>query len=564
MNAMDRAGELALWPAPAHVTATGGELRLDGPVALTLVGAALGWESSLLARLAWLAPRPTAERADAPGMPRVTVHADPDLAPEGYGLEVEPGGIRIRAATAAGAGHATAVLRQLVGPDGFRAAPLDRAQWRVPAVRIVDAPAHEWRGFLLDVARYFVPKEELLRIVERLSMHRLNRLHLHLTEDAGWRVESAAYPRLAEVGSWRAQTAIGLPRYDGTPPELDGTPHGGYYTAADLREITAYAALHGVVVVPEIDLPAHSSALMAAIPELVVPGCPVPTVAETFVPSTRVVSPLPAARRVLATLLQELADAVDSPYLHVGGDEASLRDWSAPAVTDHIAERGLAGVGALRADLTAYLVGVVESLGRRAIVWEEAFAGGGLSPRTIVMPWLGEARGVAAMDAGYDVVMSPMQSCYLDYSEDGEDGLLAIGSGMTIDRVAAYAPAPHPGPGRLLGVQAALWGEFTPDASTRSLRMFPRLAVHAANAWTGSPTPWPAARSSLERHLARLDAAGVAYRPLDGLHPWQRGGTGRRAMTSPLTVESVGRLMADLSRSEGVPDLEAFLDELGH
>ena len=538
----------------------GGNLSLDGPIALTCVGSAEAWEPTLLARLAWLAPRPVEAGTGSSGVLTITVTPDEDLAEEEYVLAVSGSGIAVRAATVFGAGQATITLRQLIGPDAFRAAPLARAFWHLPTVRIADRPAHAWRGFLLDPARHFVPRDELLLIIDRLAMHRINRLHLHLTDDQGWRVASTAYPRLAEVASWRAQTAIGGLRFDGSTPEFDGTPHGGYYTLDDLREITAYAHLHGITVIPEIDLPAHASALLAAIPELVTQGCPTPTVAESFMPSGRVVNPLPEGRAILATLITEVAEAVDSPYFHIGGDEASLTDWSSsPQVSAYLAEHGLADVAALRADLTEYLVGVVEGLGRRPIVWEEAFAAGGISPSTIVMAWLSEARGIAAMDAGHDVIMSPVQSCYLDYSEDGPEGRLATASGLTMARVTQYAPEPHAGPGRLLGMQAALWGEFTPDPSTRSYRTFPRLCVLAANAWTGCATAWPDLRPALESHLRRLEAAGVEYRPLDGPHPWQLGGTGRRRMDSPLTLDMLAALMAAMATGPEMPDIDELM-----
>jgi len=543
-----------LWPTPREVELRVGEISLAEPVRLALGTDVADWEDALLARLAWLAPRTGAAVTGA----RIRVKRDLGLGEEEYRLVVDDLGIHVTAATVLGAGQAAVTLRQLVGPDAFRAVALHRQDWVVPAVRISDGPAHEWRGFMLDVARYFTPKDELLRIVERLAMHRINRLHLHLTEDQGWRVASDAYPALAEVASWRTQTAIGMMPLDGSVPELDGTPHGGFYTLDDLREISAYARLHGITVVPEIDLPAHASALMAAIPETVTPGCPVPEVAAVFLPSGRVVSPLPESRHVLDTLIRELADAVGSPYVHIGGDEAGLADWqSSEAVAAYMAERDLADVTELRRDLTQHLVATVEADGRRAIVWEEAFLAGGLPRSVIVMPWMNEATGAAAATAGHDVVLTPMQHCYLDYSEDGPDGPLSIGSGMTIERVGAYVPAATPGPGRLLGTHAAVWSEFTPDAATRAYRMFPRVAVHAANAWTGQATPWPDARPRLEEHLRRLDAAGVAYRPLDGPTPWQRGGTGRRRMTSPLTVDIVSRMMQAMAAGDGsLPDLD--------
>lgn len=547
-------GIAGLWPKPIAARAGDGSLQMRTQVELHCEGGAEAWTDMLLYRLSWLQPRTSTGNTDAT---LIHVMHDASLLAEEFLLDVTTAGITIRAGSELAAGHATVTLRQLLPADAHRAAPVQRAQWSLPIVHIHDAPAFPWRGFMLDVARHFAPKDELLRVLDRMAMHRLNRLHLHLTDDQGWRFESPTYPKIAEVATWRESSGIGMVPFDGTQQESDGTPHGGFYTLDDLREITAYAKRLGITVVPEVDLPAHASALLAAIPDARVPGAPVPTVATTFVPSGRVVSPLPAAREVLATLLAELASAIDSPYLHIGGDEASLSDWDASeAVHEHMREHGFSTVDELRADLTAFLVGVVESLGRTAVVWEEAFLAGGITQQTVVMAWRAEDAGLAAMASGHDVVMLPMPGNYLDYAEDGDDEPLALGSGQGVARVAAYSPSRGNGPGRMLGMQAALWTEFVPDARLRAYKMFPRLAVHAANAWTGVPTAWPEARPALERQLERLAAAGVEFRPLDGPHAWQRGGTGRRRNTSPLTIDMIIALAAAMAAGTGAPDLE--------
>ncbi len=547
-----------LWPAPISCVRSAGSLSLAGPVRLELGPGAVGWAEVLMCRLSWILV-PTGELVDRET--RLRVDHDPNLAEEEFRLAVDADGVTVTAGSVLGAGHATVVLRQLVGVDAHRSAPINRAQWSVPMVRIHDRPMHSWRGFMLDVSRHFAPKDELLRVIDRMALHRLNRLHLHLTDDQGWRVESRAFPEIERVASWRTATGIGMFPFDRSEQELDGTPHGGLYSLDDLREVTAYARRQGILVVPEIDLPAHASAVLAAVPELRVPGIEIPEVTCRFTPSGRVVSPLEASRTALATLLAELAGAVDSPYLHIGGDEASLADWEASVeVQNDTAARGLRDVAEMRVDLTRFLIEVVHGLGRTPIVWEEAFVAGGLSPDTVVMAWRSEAKGLAAMEAGHDVVMTPLGCTYLDYSEPGADEPLAVGSGQSIARVAAYTPAKGTGPGRLLGTQAALWTEFVPDARTRAYRMFPRLCVAAANGWTGRPTDWPAARPALERHLDRLAAAGVEYRPLEGPHPWQRGGTGARRSTSPLTVEMVVHLLGSALDDSGMPELDDVLD----
>ncbi|HRC12551.1 MAG TPA: family 20 glycosylhydrolase [Dermatophilaceae bacterium] len=547
-----------LWPPPFACVRSAGSLSLAGPVRLELASGADGWAEALRGRLAWiLVPN------DEVGASETVIRVDHDssLAQEEFRLAIAADGLTVAAGSVLGAGHAAVVLRQLVGVDAHRSVPIDRAGWSVPIVRIHDWPMHSWRGFMLDVARHFVPKDELLRVIDRMAMHRLNRLHLHLTDDQGWRVESRAFPEIGRVASWRPATGIGMIPFDGSEQELDGTPHGGLYSLNDLREITAYARSQGITVVPEIDLPAHASAVLAAVPQLRVPGIDVPEVTCRFTPSGRVVSPLDASRAALATLLAELADAIDSPYVHIGGDEASLADWEASAeVQEAIAAKGLGDVAAMRVDLTRFLIEVLHGLGRTPVVWEEAFVAGGLSPDTVVMAWRSEAKGLAAMEAGHDVVMTPLDGNYLDYSEPGLDEPLAIGGGQSIERVAAYTAARGDGPGRLLGTQAALWTELAPDARTRAYRMFPRLCVASANSWTGQATDWPAVRPALEHHLERLSAAGVEYRPLDGPHPWQRGGTGARRSTSPLTVDMVVNLLGATLDDSGMPDLDDLLN----
>lgn len=556
-------GELPqLWPTPVLGTRRGGSLPVPGPVYLQVGAGAREWADDLLERLAWLRVRPGSGES---GAVTVWVEHDPGLAVEEFVLDVDQQeGVRISAGSVLGAGHATVTLRQLLPADAHRITAVDRASWVLPEVHIQDRPALGWRGFMLDVARHFTPKDELLRIIDAMSLHRLNRLHLHLTDDQGWRFETPSFPRIAEVATWRTETPISVV-LDGGPQPGDGTPHGGFYTVADLREITAHARSRGVVIVPEVDLPGHASALLAAVPSLRVPGTPEPAVGTAFGPGARAVNPLPAGREAIARILADLAAAVDSPYLHLGGDEASLADWeSSAAVHDFMADNGLDSIAALRSDLSAHLVGQVEELGRRAVVWDEAFTAGGLPPATVVMAWRAESPGLAAMAAGHDVVMTPMEYTYLDYADTWADGV-ALGYGQTVARVAGYTPSVGEGPGELLGVQAALWTEYVPDARYRAARMFPRLSVHAANAWTGTSTDWPAARPAMEVHLQRLAAAGIEYRPLDGPLPWQRGGTGRRAATSPLTTELLHDVSNALLNSAEPPQMAEFgqiLDDL--
>ncbi len=531
----------ALWP-PTPVTPTGW-LALD--TAPTVDGP---WTAQVRFALRVLDPLP----GPAGPAPHIRTVAAPDLPPEAYRLDVDTTGITIAASGPLGALQATTTIKQLLPIDAWRATAVRRDDWQLPTLTLTDAPAFEYRGFMLDVSRHFAPVPEVLRWIELAAMHRLNRLHLHLTDDQGWRVESPTYPALAEVASWRSASWIGHSqgREADDPSRLDGTPHGGFYTIADLRELTDHAARHGVTIVPEVDLPGHASALLAAIPELGVPGCPPQEVATRWGLLGRTISPLPDAMRIVATLLGEVADAIDSPYLHIGGDEAELGMWRGSPEVRRMADAH-GGVEALRSVVNAELAQMVLALGRTPMAWDDAFVAGGLPTRTVVMPWRSAAVGHAAAAAGHDVVMTPVLPTYFDYAEDaGMDEPLSIGAPLGVERVAAWVPEPAgtTSPGRVLGGQAQLWTEYCPSASAREYRAFPRLSVLAANLWRGRPLDLVAEDAAVRDQITRLDALHVDHRPLGGPQPRQRAGTGNRA---PLGIYPIDAVAAHLAATAG-------------
>jgi hexosaminidase len=552
-------------PMPTHTPAVWPPLPVEptGWVALDAAPTVAGpWTPQVRAALRVLDPLPGAGGAPGAG-PHIHTVADPGLPAEGYHLAIRPDGITVAAADAEGALQATTTLRQLLPAESWRATAVRRDDWRLPVLTLRDAPAWSHRGFMLDVSRHFAPVHEVLRWIELAAMHRLNRLHLHLTDDQGWRIESAAFPALAEVAAWRPETWIGHSSgsqgTDQDPARFDGTPHGGHYTVADLREITAHAARHGITIIPEVDLPGHASALLAAIPELAVPECPAQQVATRWGLLGRTISPLPAALAIVATLLAEVAEAIDSPYLHIGGDEADLAMWRDSAeVVAHAQRHG--GIEALRGVVNAHLARIVLDLGRTPIAWDDAFVAGGLPRETVVMPWRSAALGQAATAAGHDVVMAPVLPTYLDYAEaTSPDEPLSIGAPLTLADAAAWVPPPAPpgAPGRVLGGQAQLWTEYTPDAAAREYRAFPRLTVLAANLWRGGPADLAedAGRAALADQLARLDARHVNHRPLGGPRPWQRAGTGRRAPVGIFPIDAVARYLADAAAHSEPPPL---------
>ncbi|WP_336214596.1 beta-N-acetylhexosaminidase [Nonomuraea sp. LPB2021202275-12-8] len=449
----------------------------------------------------------------------IDVRHEAALGAEGYRLTAGSRGIEITAGGPAGAFYAAQSVHQLLPDASYRVTA--QGSWTVPGVRIEDSPRFPWRGLHLDVARHFFPKREIMRLVDLMAVHKLNHLHLHLADDQGWRVESEAYPLLHEISSHRPRTAT---HYYREPEAYDGIPHGGYYTLADLAELAAYARARAVTIVPEIDVPGHASAILAAYPSFGATG-EEHDVMDRWGISPAILSPLPPTIEFLTTIFDELLSALgDTPYVHIGGDEVVLDHWTAsPEIVAYRESLGLATSNDLQAWFLRQLADALAERGSRAVVWDEAFVSGGLRHDTVVMPWRGMNVGRRAAAAGHDVVATPVFPLYFDYAEAASaDEPLAIGESVTVADVAAFDPAPADWTAderaRVLGAQAQLWTERVPDARTVDYRLWPRACAVAEIGW--GPNADFAGR--LESHLGRLDALGVEYRPLAGPRPWQR------------------------------------------
>lgn len=522
----------SLLPQPASVTAHAGELLLGAPVG---VWAATGAErvaqliQSELGRSTGLAFAP-AGRDDAQFVLRLD---DDGRGAESYRLDIDEHRAVIAAPAPAGLIHGYYTLRQLLPTANWRAAPLPGIAWRLPACRIIDQPRFRWRGCMIDVARHFTQKQTILRFIDLLAMHHFNRLQMHLTDDQGWRVEIKAFPKLAEIASHRSRTGLGFAQSTNEPH--DGTPHGGYYSQDDLREIVAYAGARGITVVPEIDLPGHSRALIAAYPEY---GCTPEQgleVSPIFGISRDLINPLPRTFAALETILDELLAIFPSPWIHLGGDEAPLDPWrNSPEISAFMTSQGIESAEALRTRFTAHFAAFLEARGRRLVGWDEIIHYGGMTPECVVMSWRDEKAGMRAAADGYDVIMAPVFPTYLDYAQDeGSDEPLAIGQATTLEDVYAYEPRERwpdeASFARVLGVQCQLWREVILDEQHLEYMAFPRACAMAEVAWSAQRDDFAAFSDRLAQHLARLDAYGVNYRPLQGPRPWQKGGTGRKA-----------------------------------
>ncbi|WP_330320167.1 beta-N-acetylhexosaminidase [Streptomyces clavifer] len=465
----------------------------------------------------------------------VELRIDACLEPEGYRLSVAPGaGVRITGGSAAGVFWGAQTLRQLLGPEAFRRAPLGAGTPRgIPAVEIEDRPRFPWRGLMLDVARHFMPKDDVLRYLDLLAAHKLNVFHFHLTDDQGWRIEIKRHPRLTETGAWRART-----KYGHRASELwEETPHGGFYTQDDIREIVAYAAERHIRVVPEIDIPGHSQAAISAYPELGntdVVDTSALSVWDTWGINPNVLAPTDTTLRFFEGVFEEvlgLFPAATSPFIHIGGDECLKDQWKdSPTAQARMAELGLPDEDALQSWFIRHFDDWLTARGRRLIGWDEILEGG-LPEGAAVSSWRGYAGGVAAAEAGHDVVMCPEQQVYLDHRQDGgPDEPMPIGFVRTLEDVYRFEPVP---PGlseeaarHIIGTQANVWTEVMQNRARVDYQVFPRLAAFAEVAWSALPAPGERDFTDFDRrmgtHYARLDALGVAYRPVGGPLPWQR------------------------------------------
>ncbi|MCS0602523.1 beta-N-acetylhexosaminidase [Streptomyces sp. LP11] len=518
-------------PAPVGVVpdAAGGSVPLPADTALVAGPGTEGVARWLRATVGAATGLALPEDAGRPH--RIELDIDPELPPEGYRLALDAHPLRIRGGSAAGVFWGAQTLRQLLGPDAFRRAPVRPGRdWELPAVTVEDAPRFRWRGLMLDVARHFMPKEGVLRYLDLMAAHKLNVFHFHLTDDQGWRVEIKRYPRLTQTGAWRARTKLG----HRASPLWDERPHGGYYTQDDIREIVAYAAERHITVVPEIDVPGHSQAAIAAHPELgntdVVDTAAL-DVWDTWGISANILAPTDTVLRFYEGVFEEVLELFPSEFVHVGGDECRKEQWTESVTAKtRVADLGLRDEDALQSWFIGHFDAWLTARGRRLIGWDEILEGG-LAPGAAVSSWRGYGGGVAAARAGHDVVMCPEQHVYLDHRQaPGEDEPVPIGFVRTLEDVYRFEPVPdgltEAEAAHVLGTQANVWTEVMEDTGRVDYQVFPRLAAFAEVAW--SPLPAPAARDfagfsrRMTAHYGRLDALGVAYRPPTGPRPWQR------------------------------------------
>ncbi len=456
---------------------------------------------------------------------RVTGTDTASLGAEGYTLDVTPSGVTIRAAHPAGAYYGLESLKQLFPAAIYREAPLPGVVWRAAAVHIEDAPRFVWRGAHLDVSRHFMSKEFVKKYIDLLALHKLNRFHWHLTEDQGWRIEIKKYPRLTEIGSCRDQTLVGPYVSDPAKRVFDGKKHCGFYTQDDVREIVAYAAARHITVVPEIEMPGHAQAAIAAYPQLGVRKDTTVGVLQVWGVSEFILNADDSTIAFMQDVLREVLALFPGPYIHIGGDEAVKTQWKAsPDIQARIKQLGLKDEHELQSWFIRQMDTFLTQNGRRLIGWDEILEGG-LAENATVMSWRGMAGGIAAAKAGHDVVMAPGSHTYFDHyqSRDRKGEPLAIGGYTPLDSAYAFEPLPAALTAaesrHVLGAQAQVWTEYIPDNKAVEYMAYPRLTALAEALWT--PKPRRDFEDFLWRlgpHLERLSSMDVKFRKLDPQH----------------------------------------------
>ena len=470
LAAAGSARSIDIIPRPAEITEARGEFRITAQTAIAAEGELRRPAEIFATDIEPVIGReiPVAAKGE------IRLRTSPSLAAEEYTLAVTPRTVEILGGSPQAVFYALQTLRQLVATDGT-----------VPAVVVRDKPCFAHRGGMLDSGRHFWTVDEVKRFIDILAMHKLNKFHWHLTDDQGWRIEIKKYPELTRVGSVRGETLIG---HHHTSSEYDKTPHGGYYTQKQIREIVKYAADRYVTVIPEIELPGHAVAALTSYPWL---GCKGEgyEVRRRWGISKEVFCPgKETTFEFLQNVFAEVLELFPSEFIHIGGDECPKDSWKqCPLCQERIRTEGLKDEFELQSYTVRRMEKWLREHGRKIIGWDEILEGG-VSPTATVMSWRGSKGGIAAAKAGNHVIMAPNVHCYLDYyqTKTPTKEPMAIGGYVPMRKVYELDPYDQLTPGErayILGVQGNLWTEYIATFPHLKHMLLPRLAAMSEVAW---------------------------------------------------------------------------------
>jgi hexosaminidase len=494
---------LALVPYPRELQATGGAVKLAGGVRIIVAEGAspeiIAATSRWLDEVQSVYPAPSGESF------AITLQGSLIAEPESYQLSVQKSGATIRASSDAGLFYGLQTLRQLLDAQAGRALPL---------VEINDAPRFRYRGMHLDVVRHFFPVSFVKKYIDLMARNKLNTFHWHLTDDQGWRLQIAQYPKLTEVGGCRKETMVAK---NFKPYIGDNTHVCGYYTQEEAREVVAYARARFITVIPEIEMPGHATAAVAAYPELACTPGPF-EVATYWGVFDDIFCPKEETFAFLDNVFGEVTSLFPSLYIHIGGDEVPKKRWQESALAQDLMKReGLKDEHELQSYFIRRVEKMLNARGRRLIGWDEILEGG-LAPDATVMSWRGTEGGIAAAKQGHDVIMTPNSHLYFDhYQGDPATEPLAIGGNSPLQKVYSFDPLPpdlSPSEAQhILGAQANVWTEYIATSAHVEYMVFPRLLALSEVVWTPAALRnWVSFQARLPTRLRELARLGVNYR----------------------------------------------------
>jgi hexosaminidase len=509
---------ISIIPAPVSLEAQKGSFALNSRTRIVLSDASdadLREMAEIFAapvRAASGLPLPLTAAQGEAGRGAIVLRVDPQAgAPEeAYHLRVDPNQVTLTSATHAGLFRGLQTLRQLL-PAG------ETRHWTVPAVEIQDEPRFAYRGMHLDVGRHFFPVSFVKRYIDLLALYKFNTFHWHLTEDQGWRIEIKKYPRLTEVGSCRSETQLEKHRQ---PFVGDNTPHCGFYTQDEVRDVVAYAAKRHITIIPEIEMPGHSLAALASYPEL---GCgPGPyQVGTHWGVFPDIYCPREETFTFLENVLTEVMDLFPSHYIHIGGDEAPKTVWEKSPIAQAVIKReGLKDEHELQSYFVQRIEKFLNAHGRSIIGWDEILEGG-LAPNATVMSWRGVQGGIAAAKQGHDVVMSPTTYLYFDYHQgDPKQEPMSVGALLPLEKVYSYEPVPPeltPEEAKhILGAQGNVWTEYMTRPDYVEYMVLPRMLALSEVDWSPrEKRDWASFQARLPGQFELLDALGYNFRVPD-------------------------------------------------
>lgn len=516
----------ALIPYPNEIEWLSGFAELTADASITYMNDKAKAVAELLA--AQLRPAtkyPIPVNAGPDGLIVFDISTDTLLGPEGYTLKNDGKVIRISAPRAAGLFYGAQTVRRLLPPEIFSPNSIPAIQWTIPSVEIRDLPRFGWRGLHLDGSRHFMSKKDVLKFIDVMASLKFNTFHWHLTDDQGWRIEIKKYPKLTEIGSRRAGTLKGHYLPEDEPKEYQDVPHGGFYTQDELREIVAYATERHINIIPEIDIPGHSQAAIAAYPELGCANDPV-EVRKTWGISEIILNPEQSTIDFYKDIFVEVMELFPSKFIHIGGDEALKTQWeNSLRVQQLCAERGLKNMQDMQNWFIKQFDDFLAANGRRLIGWDEIYESDyELSHDAIIMWWRTKAGATIAERAvrdDHDVIIASDENLYFDYYQaDPASEPLAIGGMLPLEKVYNFDPViqglTENQTRHILGAQGQLWREYLPETEDVEYMAFPRSCALAELLWLNKD------RKDYSHFIERMtvqetcfDLADINYRKMD-------------------------------------------------